>query len=61
MMFVVPCQVCAALRASGITLPIIAMTGNVDGASMDIIRACGFDGLLAKPFSQARARRLDVI
>jgi CheY-like chemotaxis protein len=48
-------QVCAALRESGVTIPIIAMTGNVDPTSVRAFKRSGFDGLLAKPFTQARA------
>jgi CheY-like chemotaxis protein len=47
-------QVCTALRAAGVTIPIFAMTGNVDPASIGIFRSCGFSGLLAKPFVQVR-------
>jgi CheY-like chemotaxis protein len=47
--------VCAALRAAGVRVPIYAMTGNVDPSSVAVFRRTGFNGLLAKPFSQARA------
>lgn len=44
-------EVCAALRAQGCTLPIYAMTGNVDASNEERCRHAGFDGLLAKPFN----------
>jgi CheY-like chemotaxis protein len=53
--FYLRAQVCAALRASGVIIPIIAMTGNVDPTSMRVFKRSGFDGLLAKPFTQASA------
>jgi CheY-like chemotaxis protein len=46
--------VCAELRKSGVTIPIIAMTGNVDPASIGMYRSAGFNGVLAKPFSKVR-------
>jgi CheY-like chemotaxis protein len=48
-------QVCSSLRAGGATLPIIAMTGNVDPGSVELFRRVGFSGLLAKPFNEVRA------
>jgi hypothetical protein len=33
------------------------MTGNVDPTSIGAFRRCGFDGLLAKPFTQVRRAR----
>jgi CheY-like chemotaxis protein len=45
-------QVCTALRSAGVKIPIIAMTGNVDPTSIAVFHSCGFDGLLAKPFTQ---------
>jgi CheY-like chemotaxis protein len=47
-------QVCAELRKAGVTIPIIAMTGNVDPASIAMYKSVGFNGLLAKPFSKVR-------
>jgi CheY-like chemotaxis protein len=48
-------QICEALRASCVTIPIVAMTGNVDPTSIRVFKRSGFDGLLAKPFTQASA------
>ena len=45
-------QVCTELRKAGTSIPIIAMTGNVDPASIKMYKSLGFDGLLAKPFSK---------
>ena len=47
-------QVCTELRKSGVTIPIVAMTGNVDPASIEMYKGAGFDGMLAKPFSKVR-------
>lgn len=44
-------HICRALRASGITLPIYAMTGNVDSENVKKFRAWGFSGILGKPFT----------
>jgi CheY-like chemotaxis protein len=51
-------QVCAALRAAGVALPIVAMTGNVDPGSVALFKRVGFNALLAKPFSQVCAHVL---
>jgi CheY-like chemotaxis protein len=48
-------QVCTELRKAGVAIPIIAMTGNVDPASISLYRSVGFDGILAKPFSKVCA------
>jgi CheY-like chemotaxis protein len=40
---------CAALRASGCTLPILAVSGNVETA--EYWRKHGFTGALGKPFT----------
>jgi CheY-like chemotaxis protein len=47
-------QVCSALRASGVTIPIVAMTGNVDPRSIELFKRSGFNALLAKPFNEVR-------
>lgn len=44
-------DVCRALRRSGVKLPIYAMTGNVDSASVQKYQNWGFNGVLAKPFT----------
>ena len=51
-------QVCAALRTSGVTIPIFAVTGNVDPMSIEVFKRSGFDGLVAKPYSQRDVERL---
>ena len=42
---------CTALRAAGVTIPIFAVTGNVDPVSVEVFKRSGFDGLAAKPYS----------
>ena len=51
-------QVCAALRVDGVTIPIFAVTGNVDPRSIEVFKRSGFDGILAKPYLQADVVRL---
>ncbi len=51
-------QVCSELRAKGITIPIVAMTGNVDPRSVETFKRAGFSALLAKPFSEVRCMAL---
>jgi hypothetical protein len=54
------CQVCSALRAAGVKIPIVAMTGNVDPASIEVFKRAGFTALLAKPFGEVRTPLLPV-
>jgi len=44
-------DVCRALRRQGVQVPIYAMTGNADNASVFKYRQWGFNGVLAKPFT----------
>jgi CheY-like chemotaxis protein len=41
---------CATLRAAGATLPILAVSGNAEGAGDDLMRH-GFTAALGKPFT----------
>ena len=50
--FADPSQVCSAMRAAGVSIPIVAMTGNVDPASIEVFKRAGFTALLAKPFGE---------
>lgn len=43
-------DVCRALRASGVTLPIYAVTGSTDEDTAQECRDAGFDGIVGKPF-----------
>ncbi len=45
---------CAALRAGGCRLPIIAVSGTAEGA--DELRRYGFTAVLGKPFTQELLR-----
>ena len=45
---------CAALRASGCSLPIIAVSANVD--TSEYVRRFGFTAALGKPFSPEQLR-----
>ena len=45
---------CAALRASGCVLPVLAVSGTSEGG--EYLRRYGFSGLLAKPFSSEQLR-----
>ena len=47
---------CEALRRSGCSLPILAVSANATAADSDILLARGFDGLLAKPFTATEMR-----
>ncbi len=40
------------MRAAGVSIPIVAMTGNVDPASIEVFKGAGFTALLAKPFGE---------
>ena len=40
---------CAALRAAGCALPVIAVSGTADDP--EYVHRCGFSGVLGKPFS----------
>lgn len=40
------------MRAAGVSIPIVAMTGNVDPASIEVFKRAGFTALLAKPFGE---------
>lgn len=42
--------VCSQLRAAGVNMPIIAMTGNTGARDVKRFLAAGFDMMLAKPF-----------
>jgi CheY-like chemotaxis protein len=42
--------VCSQLRATGVNMPIIAMTGNTGARDVKRFLAAGFDMMLAKPF-----------
>jgi hypothetical protein len=53
-----PCAVCVGvLRAAGVTIPIVAMTGD-DGqrgpGSVEVFKLAGFNALLSKPFGEVR-------
>ena len=45
---------CAALRAAGCALPVIAVSGTADDP--EYVRRCGFTGVLSKPFSLEQLR-----
>jgi hypothetical protein len=51
-------QVFTELRDAGVRIPIVAMTGNVDTASIELYKSVGFAGVLAKPFSKVSSAGL---
>ena len=45
---------CAALRAAGCQIPVIAVSGNLEAP--DYVRRYGFSAMLGKPFTQEQLR-----
>ena len=50
-------EVCKELRRAGVTLPIIAMTGLTEEASMQQFSTAGFTRVMSKPFDKAKLSR----
>lgn len=44
-------QVTKTMRDLGISIPVIAVTGNMSDSDVESYRAAGLDGILGKPFT----------